>query len=174
MKEMSNSKAHTGKDSHKSNPNTRYTSIDAVGKQHTIKAGEEGVTEEWIARLRHWDNELRTSDFRYYHKWNGKKYVRVVFRSDDISPAEREHYSTMHDRTADVERLFIEREEKKWSHARYLAAMAALTKKQKALVHMLFDLGMSKAEAAQEENIIPTSIQSRWERICKKFVKFFK
>ena len=171
---MSNSKAHTGKDSFKPNPNTRYTSIDAIGKQHTIKAGEEGVTEEWIAQLRHWDNELRTSDFRYYHKWNGKKYVRVVFRSDDLSPAEREHYSTMRDTTADVERLFIEREEKKWSHARYLAAMAALTQKQKELVHMLFDLGMSKTEAAQEESIIPTSIQSRWECICKKFVKFFK
>ena len=154
--------------------NDRYSIVDAVGKQHVFIAGKDGVTEEWIARLRHDENELRTSDFKFYYLWNGKNYVRVVYRSDDISPAELEHYSTMHDKSADVEQLIIEREAETISHTQYLAAMASLTKKQKELIYKMFVLGMSKADIAREEGVKPTSIQSRCECICKKFVKFFE
>lgn len=154
--------------------NERYSVVDAVGKQHVFIAGKDGVTEDWIARLRHDENELRTSDFKFYYLWNGRNYVRVVYRTDDISPADLEHYSTMHDKSADVERLIVEREAEIISHSQYLAAMASLTKKQKELVHKMFVLGMSKVDIAREEGVLPSSIQSRWECICKKFVKFFK
>ena len=154
--------------------NERYSVVDAVGKQHVFIAGKDGVTEDWIARLRHDENELRTSDFKFYYLWNGRNYVRVVYRTDDISPAELEHYSTMHDKSADVEQLVVEREAEIISHNQYLAAMASLTKKQKELVHKMFVLGMSKVDIAREEGVLPSSIQSRWECVCKKFVKFFE
>ena len=154
--------------------NKQYIMKDSCGQLHVFRAGEAGVTEEWIAFLKHDDNELRTSDFKYYYKWDGKTYVRMLLRSDDISPAELEHYSTMHDMAADVERLIIEKEEESASHAHYLAAMASLTKKQKELVHRMIVMGKSKVEIAREEGVAPSSIQSRWKCICKKFVKFFR
>ena len=73
--------------------NKQYSLKDTTGQVHTFKAGENGMTEEWIAFLRRDENELRTSDFRYYYRWNGKMYVRMVYRSDDIGPEELEHYS---------------------------------------------------------------------------------
>lgn len=153
--------------------NRRYEMRDAIGRIHTFKAGEAGITEEWIAFLKHDENELRTSDFKYYYKWNGKTYVRMLFRSDDISPAELEHYSTMHDRSADVERIVIEREAEKQSHIHYLAAMEAMTDRQKELIHKLIVLGKTQLEVAQEEGVDPTAIRNRWRKICRKVRKFF-
>ena len=153
--------------------NKQYSLRDTTGQLHMFKAGEAGVTEEWIALLRRDENELRTLDFRYYYKWNGKMYVRMVYRSDDISPAELEHYSTMHDESADVERTVVERESEKLSHDQYLAAMAAMTDRQKDLIHKLFVLGMTKTDIARDEGVPPTAIQRRWEKICRKVRKFF-
>ena len=153
--------------------NRRYEMRDAIGRIHTLKAGEAGITEEWIAFLKHDENELRTSDFKYYYKWNGKTYVRMLFRSDDISPAELEHYSTMHDRSADVERIVIERETEKQSHIHYLAAMEAMTDRQKELIYKLIVLGKTQLEVAREEGVDPTAIRNRWKKICRKFRKFF-
>ena len=153
--------------------NRRYEMRDAIGRIHTFKAGEAGITEEWIAFLKHDENELRTSNFKYYYKWNGKMYVRMVYRSDDISPAELEHYSTMHDESAEVERTVVERESEELSHDQYLAAMAAMTERQKELIHKLFVLGMTKTDIARDEGVPPTAIQRRWEKICRKVRKFF-
>ena len=153
--------------------NKQYSLKDTTGQVHTFKAGENGMTEEWIAFLRRDENELRTSDFRYYYRWNGKMYVRMVYRSDDIGPEELEHYSTMHDEAADVERIVVDRESEKLSHELYLAAMAAMTDRQKELIHKLFVLGMTKIEIAREEGVPPTAIQRRWEKICRKVKKFF-
>lgn len=153
--------------------NKQYSLMDNTGQLHTFKAGEAGMTEEWIALLRRDENELRTSDFKYYYKWNGKTYVRVLLRSDDISPAELEHYSTMHDRSADVERIVIEREAEKQSHIHYLAAMEAMTERQKELIHKLIVLGKTQLEVAQEEGVDPTAIRNRWRKICRKVKKFF-
>ena len=153
--------------------NKQYSLRDTTGQLHTFKAGEADMTEEWIALLRRDENELRTLDFRYYYKWNGKMYVRMIYRSDDISPAELEHYSTMHDESADVERTVVERESEKLSHDQYLAAMAAMTDRQKDLIHKLFVLGMTKTDIARDEGVPATAIQRRWEKICRKVRKFF-
>ena len=100
-------------------------------------------------------------------------YVRMVYRSDDIGPEELEHYSTMHDESADVERTVVERESEELSHDQYLAAMAAMTDRQKDLIHKLFVLGMTKTDIARDEGVPPTAIQRRWEKICRKVKKFF-
>ena len=123
--------------------NKQYSLRDTTGQLHTYIAGEADMTEEWIALLRRDENELRTSDFKYYYKWNGKVYIRMVYRSDDLSPAELEHYSAMHDRSADVERIVIDRESEELTHKQYLAAMAAMTDRQKELIHKLIVLGIS-------------------------------
>lgn len=153
--------------------NRQYGMRDVMGHLHTFKAGEAGVTEEWIAFLKRDENEIRTLDFKYYYKWNGKTYVRMLLRSDDISPAELEHYSTMHDRSADVERIVIEREAEKQTHNNYMAAIATMTVRQKELIYKLFVLGMTKTDIAREEGVPPTAIQRRWEKICRKVRKFF-
>ena len=153
--------------------NKRYEMRDASGQLHIFEAGKNGMTEEWIALLKHDENELRTSDFKYYYKWNGKMYVRMLYRTDDISPAELEHYSTMHDKAADVERIVVERESEALSHAHYLAAMAVMTDRQKELIHKMIILGKAQVEIAQEEGVDPTAIRNRWRKICRKVKKFF-
>ena len=153
--------------------NKQYSLRDMTGQLHTFKAGEDGMTEEWIALLRRDENELHTSDFKYYYKWNGKVYIRMVYRSDDLSPAELEHYSAMHDRSADVERIVIDRESEELTHKQYLAAMAAMTDRQKELIHKLIVLGKTQLEVAREEGVDPTAIRNRWKKICRKFRKFF-
>ena len=97
----------------------------------------------------------------------------MVYRSDDLSPAELEHYSAMHDRSADVERIVIDRESEELTHKQYLAAMAAMTDRQKELIHKLIVLGKTQLEVAREEGVDPTAIRNRWKKICRKFRKFF-
>ena len=152
----------------------RYVIKDAVGKRHTFIAGEDGMTEEWIAILRHDENELFTSNYRYYFRWNGKEYVPAVLRSDLVDPEDLERYPSMIDPEKSAEALLIEREERANFMRRFNAAMRSLTEGQWKLIQKRCQLGLSDAAIARQEGVDPTAIRNRWKRIRKKIKKFFE
>lgn len=154
------------------NPNSRYSFTDAVGNRHIFKAGEDGVTEEWIAYLRYCENRIHSSDFHFYHRWNGKHYKRRVLRMDTIPVDELEHYPSMSS-SKDSLTLLIEDQDRAIFERRFKAAMDSLTDQQWRLVYKRFELGMSDTEIAEEEGVSKMAISKRWDRIQAKINKFF-
>lgn len=155
------------------NKNKRYILKDITGKKHIFTAGENGMTEDWIAQLRHDENEDRSSNFHYYYKWNGKEYVLVTLSSDSITANELEHYPSMSAPEKDAETLMIEREEREIFLRSFNDSMQSLTPNQHRLIQMRYELGLTDVEIARIEGVDPTSIRDRWEKICKKIEKFF-
>ena len=144
---------------------------DAVGKSHIFIAGEQGMTEEWIALLRHDENVVRSSNFHYYFRWNGKEYVPSIMRSDLIPSDDLEHFPSMTAPDKDGETMLIEREERELFLQKFHAAMLSLTDSQLELIRMRCELGLSDVEIAQQEGVSPTAICYRWERIKRKIYK---
>lgn len=161
-------------DSHAEDRNKRYVIKDAVGQRHIFIAGEEGVTEEWIAILRHDENGLYSSNYHYYFRWNGREYVPAIMRSDLVAPEELEHYPSMIDPDKDAETLLIEREDREEFLRKYSAAMRSLTDNQLKLIRMRYQLGMSDAEIARLEGVSAAAIFNRWKKIRYKIKKFFE
>ena len=44
------------------NKDKMYVLTDVIGRKHYFIAGENGMTEEWIARLRHDENKIHSDD----------------------------------------------------------------------------------------------------------------
>lgn len=154
--------------------NKCFTMKDIVGKRHVFVAGEQEMTEEWIAFLRHDENEVRSSNYHYYFRWNGKEYLPSVMRSDLIDPDELEHYPSMIAAEKDGETILIEREEREAFLARFHEAMSSLTAGQMELIRKRCDLGLSNAEIAKQENVSPGAISRRWDRIKRKLNKILE
>lgn len=166
-------KAHARETRHSIIPSDYYISTDAVGRRHIIKAGENGVTTEWIEDIRTQENRNHCSNYRFYHRWNGKEYVRVVLSMDSIDPDSLEHYPSMIDPSPDPLTQIIEREEKEIQHHQYHAAFKSLTEKQRLLIHKRCDLGLTFLEIARQEGVSSVAIFKRWKRIMRKIRKFF-
>lgn len=154
--------------------NKRFTMKDIVGKWHVFVAGEQEMTEEWIAFLRHDENEVRSSNYHYYFRWNGKEYVPSVMRSDLLDPDELEHYPSMIAAEKDGETVLIEREEREAFLARFHEAMSSLTAGQLELIRKRCVLGLSNVEIAKQENVSPVAIFQRWNRIKRKLNKILR
>lgn len=140
-----NNDAQTGLNARDDERNKRYDIKDAVGKRHTFIAGQDGVTEEWIAFLRHDENEMFSSNYHYYFRWNGREYVPAVMRSDLVDPEELEHYPSMTDPGQDAETILIEREDREAFLLKFYAAMHSLTESQVQLVRKRYVQGLSDA-----------------------------
>lgn len=167
-----NNNAHPIKSPADDNKNKQYVFRDAVGKAHIYKAGEAGMTSKWIYRVRHGENVLRSANFHYYNKWNGKEYVRYLLRMDDMSADKLEHYPSM-PFAKDPLSILIEKEDRENFDQRFIAAMTALTDAQWRLVYKRNELQMSDAEIAEEEGVTQAAISRRWDRIQEKINRFF-
>lgn len=152
--------------------NKVYVLTDVVGKKHFLIAGENDLTEEWIAEIRHDENVIRSSDFHFYYRWNGKHYTRRVFHMDSVPMDEMEHYPSI---TASKDALttLIEAREQVAFDQKYKAAMDSLTDQQWRLVYKRFELKMSDTEIAEEEGVSKMAISKHWDRIQTKINKFF-
>lgn len=152
--------------------NKEYVITDAVGRKHFFIAGENGINEDWISRIRYGENEIRSSDFHFYHSWNGKHYRRRVFPLDTISTNVLEHSPSMN-LSRDPLSMLIEGQDQAIFERKYNAAMDSLTDQQWRLVYKRFELEMSDMEIAREEGVSKMAISKRWDRIQKKINKFF-
>jgi len=174
MKTMSeNSKSKHARTANSEEQNKRYVMRDATGRRHVLIAGENGVTEEWIARLRHDENVLRSVNFRYYHRWNGHEYVPILLRYDLVDPDVLERYPSMAAALPDAESLLIEREERELFLRKFRAAMRSLTESQLRLIRQRYEQGLSDVEIARLEGVDPTAIRNRWKKIRRKIKKYF-
>lgn len=154
------------------NKDKEYVMTDAVGRKHYFIAGENGITEDWISRIRYGENEIRSSDFHFYYRWNGKHYKHRVFPLDTISTYVLEHNPSM-TLSKDPLSILIEREEQEKFDQMYTAAMDSLTDQQWRLVYKKVELAMTDADIAEEEGVSKAAISLRWNRIQNKINKFF-
>lgn len=152
--------------------NKVYVLTDVMGKKHFLIAGENDLTEEWIAEIRHDENVIRSSDFHFYYRWNGKHYTQRVLHMDSVPMDAMEHYPSI---TASKDALttLIEAREQVAFDQKYKAAMDSLTDQQWRLVYKRFELKMSDTEIAEEEGVSKMAISKRWDRIQAKINKFF-
>lgn len=154
------------------NKDKMYVLTDAIGRKHYFIAGENGMTEEWIARLRHDENKIHSDDYHFYYRWNGKQYNRRVLSIDAI-PADELNRSPFITASKDLLTTLIEEQEQATFERKFKAAMDSLTDRQWRLVYKMFDLGMSDTEIAEEEGVSKMAINKRWNRIQDKINKIF-
>lgn len=154
------------------NKNRLYVLKDAVGKRHFFIAGESDMTEEWIAEIRHDENVVRSSDFHFYYRWNGKHYSRRVLHMNSIPEDELYRFSSMA-ASKDVLAILIDASDQAVFEQKFNAAMDSLTDQQWRLVYKRFELKMSDVEIAEEEGVSKMAISKRWDRIQTKINKFF-
>ena len=119
--------------------NTVYTYKNQDGNTWTIRAGENGVTEEMIAFLRENDRETELQDFYQekntcYSFRNALDCYTEVAREDEIHPLEM-----IIDPESDIMNvLFPDEEEISPLRVNLDAALAQLTHEQLDLIHELY------------------------------------
>ena len=154
--------------------NKVYRVKDAVGHTHLLIAGKDGMTEQWIARIRREDYDERNRNYRYYNKWNGKEYVRSIYSMDFADPDELEHYPSMTDDAQGALDAIVEREDREAFLREFYSTLRSLTENQRRLIYMRSELGLSDVEIAELEGVSPVAINYRWQKIRKKFTKFLR
>ena len=152
--------------------NTVYTYKTQDGNTWTIRAGENGVTEEMIAFLRENDRERELQD-RYqkentcYYYQNGVSLFETVPNEDVDHPIER--IIAPGPDVMDI--LFPDEEIMSPLRVKLDAALAQLTPAQLDLIHELYGSCKSMAEVAREQGVSHDAIRHRREKILRRLKK---
>lgn len=153
--------------------NQQHVLTDLTGKRHFLFAGKDGLTEQWIALIRHDECEERSSNYHYYFKWNGEKYVRRIMSIGEVPYEELARvYSA--NTSKDGLSLLIEEDEREIFHRKFREAMQSLTPEQKQLIYKRVKLKMSDMEIARQEGVSAAAIHYRWKRLRKRMKIFFE
>lgn len=142
--------------------NRDYTYWQDDGTRVTLIAGEDGVTEEWIARLKIAHREERKSMRRGEDKvCSLEEYCEEL---DDRS-------EILLDESGDPERLVLERFEQAASRERLRHGLKSLTDRQRALLFRIAVRGDTYAAIAREEGVSEAAI---WKRARNAMLIFSK
>jgi DNA-directed RNA polymerase specialized sigma24 family protein len=132
--------------------NRSYTYWQDDGRRETLIAGQDGVTEEWIARLKVWHLEERNS----MRHGAGKRISLEAFCEtlDDYSEA-------LMDVSGDPERRMIGRIEQEAQRERLRKILEPITPRQRTLLIRIKVRGESFASIAREEGVNESTV--RWK-----------
>ena len=152
--------------------NTVYTYKTQDGNTWTIRAGENGVTEEMIAFLRENDRETELQDF--YQEKNccySLQNVLACFENEALGN-ETHPLENIADPSADImDILFPESTENSPLMIKLDAALAQLTPAQLDLIHELYGCRKSMAEVAREHGVSRQAINNRQGKILRRLKK---
>jgi len=146
-----------------------YKSVD--GSECTIRVGENGVTEEDIMMLRHYDHEEDLQD-RYEEENLDYDYLNKVCayeRSGDLCdhPIER-----IPDERADIwKQLFPDPDTRKEKIASVRNAMEKLSADQIDLIFDLYGLQRVILDLGREKGVTEAAIRNRRNKILKRMKK---
>jgi len=152
--------------------NTVYTYKTQDGNTWTIRAGENGVTEEMIAFLRENDRERELQDLYQekntcYRFRNALDCYKKVAREDEIHPLEM-----IIDPESDIMNVLFPDEEESSPLLKELdVALAQLTPNQLDLIHELYGCCKSMAEVAREQGVTRQAIKDRHRKILRRLKK---
>ena len=158
-------KFRAGKESRKN-----YIYYLADGTKVIIQAGENGVSEEMIAKLHAFDDE----EFHANQREDYRSPVRIGKEEDDEHDNHLDYNPNLVDADADPLRILMETVMEQ-EHARDLErltkALDSLTPLQKQTVYKKFYLNMTETAIALEEGVDLSAICHRLKGIYKKLLK---
>ncbi len=154
-----------------SKDNSNYTYLMDDGSKVTLTAGKDGVTEDWIARLKadHIDemNMLR----RGRSKGEGKNKLLSLSQFEDKT---EDKCAVLIDPNADIEGNYIAGIERAERREAIQKAFASLTPEQCELLIRVKVKGISITAISREQSVDESAIRRRIERIEKKLKKSFE
>lgn len=154
---------------------TTYTYESVDGSKSTIRVGEDGVTEKWIAFLATDDAALLEQD-DYQRKHEDYGYQNAVTRfyrnPDDASEHPMDRFA---DPAADIFRiLYPDVSQDSPLLTKVEAAMEKLTDEQRDLIYELFGLCRTVSEIAREQDVSRAAIQNRRTKIVNRIRKIIE
>lgn len=148
-----------------SKDNSSYTYLMDDGSAVTLTAGKDGVTEDWIARLKadHIDemNMLR----RGRSKGEGKNKLLSLTQFEEDA---EDKCNVLIDPNADVEGNYIAGIERAERREAILKAFASLTPEQRELLIRVKVKGVSITAIATEQKVTRQAVQNRLSKIEHK------
>ena len=147
-----------------------YKSVD--GTTITIRAGENGVTEEMIRVLKESDNEMNLQE-RYQEENENYFYRNAVEHFEKVPNEDEDHpLDRIADSRADImEILFPDHAEDSVLMKKLEKAMEQLTEGQQDLIFELYGFCKSMADIAREQDVTLTAIQNRRNKIFRRLKK---
>ena len=147
-----------------------YKSVD--GTMITIRAGENGVTEEMIRILRESDNDMNLQE-RYQEENESYSYRNAVEHFEKVPNEDEDHpLERIADGRADIMGiLFPDRAEDSLLLQKLEKAMEQLTEGQQDLIYELYGFCKSMADIAREQDVTLTAIQNRRNKIFRRLKK---
>ena len=142
--------------------NDSYTYWQDDGTEVTLVAGQDGVTEEWIAKLKVWHREERNS----MRHGEGKVISLEAFceEMDD-------HSEVLLDTYCDPEMTFISDMDKMAYQQKFRKALATLSSEQREILRRARILGEPVSAIARELGIHESSLRERIQRMQKSLKK---
>ena len=150
----------------KSNRKT-YTYRDSYGNIiATLCAGEDGVTEEFIAMLHAEDDKVHSAKER-------DRYHGVFNYEDEPISEDGNRCIDLPDESSNPEKMLIETITNTEYSAAFKAEWNALSDRQRELI-LKKSQGLSNVQIATEEGCTETAVRKRLGRIQKKFEKYLR
>ena len=147
-----------------------YKSVD--GTTITIRAGENGVTEEMIRILKESDNEMNLQE-RYQEENESYSYRNAIEHFEKVPNEDEDHpLDRIADSRADIMGiLFPDHAEDSLLMKKLEKAMDQLTEGQKDLIFELYGFCKNMADIAREQDVTLTAIQNRRNKIFRRLKK---
>lgn len=152
-----------------SKDNSSYTYHMDDGSAVTLTAGKNGVTEDWIARLKAAHIEEMNMLRRGRSKGEGQNKLLSLTRFEDDTD---DKCSVLIDPNADVEANYISRIEAAERREQIRKALASLSPEQRKLLIRVRVMKISQSQIAIEEDVSKMAITLRMQRIEEKLKKF--
>ena len=154
---------------------TSYTYESADGSKITLQAGQDGVTEKWLAYLRAEDAAItEQEDYQRKHLDYGYQNALAYYERDPENTAEHP-MNQFQDPNADIFRiLYPEEAEDSPLLAETKNAIQLLSDAQKDLIYELYGLCRTINEIAHEQGVTKTAIQNRRNKIVNRIKKIIE
>ena len=132
------------------------------GTKVTLIVGQDGVTEEWIARLKLWHREERSGMRR-----GEGKVISLEALCEDME----DHSEVLIDANCDPEMTLISEMDKRARQMKLHAALTTLSSEQLEILRRAYILKESISAIAREFGIHESSLRERVQRMQKKLKK---
>ena len=152
--------------------NDSYLYYGDDGTPFRLIAGQDGVTEEWIAFLKTDHRSCYNADRRAAQmRWNGEKYVSTVISIDAFGTDFAEQVLGLVDPEPTGENAIIIADQTADFRDRFAAAWAALSTKQQELIIDVRIRKIPQKAIAEREGVDCTAIRDRLRVIDRKLEK---
>ena len=151
-----------------SRDNTKYTFYHDDRTKVTYIAGVDGMTEEWIARIREAHRAEVNDVRRGRSKGEGKNKLLSLTMFEELD----DKSMALIDYDVDIEGDYIAEEERTEQSRLLKMAMESLTEEQRELFLKVNCYGISISEIATQEGVTRQAVQNRLAKIRKKLEQF--